>query len=511
MSGGPAVTLVSLGNAARGATWGPSDTIIFATNSSKDGLQRTTAAGGPVTTLTRPDRAKGETFHLWPEMLPGGRAVLFTIAALTGGLDASQLAVLDLQTGTYRTVLRGGSHAHYVQGGPGSAKGAARGGGYLVYGAAGAMRAVPFDLATLEIRGTPVPVVPDVVTSTYGALDAVVAEDGTLAYVSGSGRAPTRTLVWVDRRGHEEPLATKARAYVYPRLSPDRTRVAVEVRDQEWDIWIASLVSTTFTRFSLGQAADRLPVWTPDGRRIIWGSERAGVSNVYWQAADGSGPVEQLTQSSIALYPSAISPDGSRIIVRQDAPTRDLLTVPMNEALRQPAPGRGAPAGWPQPQVLVQTPATETSAEISPDGKWMAYQSDESGRDEVYVRPFPDVNAGRSQVSTGGGAKPLWARNGRELFYLVENGGTTAVMSVPMAPGTGSAAGTPAKVVEGPYFFGTPGSGDTAFRTYDVSMDGQRFLMVKNAPGVDPSSALSSSVIVVVNWVEELKAKVPVK
>ena len=159
---------------------------------------------------------------------------------------------------------------------------------------------------------------------------------------------PTRTLVWVDRRGREESLKAPARVYVYPRLSPDGTRVAAEVRDQEWDIWVANLASTTFTRFSFGPAADRLPVWTPDGRRLIWGSERDGVSNLYWQAADGSGPAEQLTKSPIAIYPSAISPDGTRLVVRQDAPTRDLLVVPVDVAARQRDAGRAQPTEQPR-------------------------------------------------------------------------------------------------------------------------------------------------------------------
>ncbi len=177
VAGGPAVTLTTIDTAgSSGATWGPDDTIIVATNSVDTGLQRVSAAGGPLTVLTRPDRAQGEADHFWPEMLPGGRAVLFTITSLTGGLDAAQVAVLDLQTGARRILVRGGSHAHYVSS------------GHLVYAAAGTLRAVPFDLARLETRGTPVTVVPDVVTTIKGGVNAVVADDGTLAYVSGDGR-----------------------------------------------------------------------------------------------------------------------------------------------------------------------------------------------------------------------------------------------------------------------------------------------------------------------------------
>jgi len=509
VTGGPPVTFATLVNAARGATWGPADTMIVAANNPVTGLMQVGAAGEP-TILTRPERARGEAFHLWPEMLPGGRAVLFTILAVTGGLDAAQVAVLDLQTGKPRVLVRGGSHAHYVPIGRGSPTRSVRDGGYLVYAAAGTIRAVAFDLATLEARGAPVPVVPDVVTSTYGALEAVVAGDGTLAYVSGAVQAPARTLVWVDRNGHEEPVKAPARAYTYPRLSPDGTRVAAEVRDQDWDIWVANLVSTTFTRFSFDPSPDRLPTWTPDGRRIIWGSERGGASSIYWQAADGSGAIEQLTINPVALYPSAISPDGTRLIVRQDAPTRDLMVVAIDRAPAQTDPTRSQQAELKRPQPLVQTPAAESAADVSPDGRWVAYQSDESGRDEIYVRPFPDANAGRWQVSTGGGAKPLWARNGRELFYMIPTGGGATVMSAPIERGASFAAGTPTKVLEGPYFFGTSGGGDTAFRTFDVSRDGQRFLMIKLPGGSDQAAGLPS-LIVVQHWVEELKRLVPSK
>jgi serine/threonine-protein kinase len=410
-----------------------------------------------------------------------------------------------------KVLVRGGSHAHYVPSGRGSPTRAEREGGHLVYAAAGTLRAVAFNLATLETRGTPVPVVPDVATTSLGALDAVVAGDGTLAYVSGAARSVARTLVWVDRRGREEPIKAPARAYVYPRLSPDGTRVAAEVRDQEWDIWIANLVSTTFTRFSFGPAADRLPLWTPDGRRIIWSSERAGTANLYWQAADGSGSVERLTQNPNSQFPSAISPDGTRLVVREQAQTRDLMVVAMDKAPPQTDPGRGQPPELRRTQPLIQTRAAETSAEISPDGRWIAYESDESGQDEIYVRPFPDVSAGPWQVSTGGGTKPLWARNGRELFYLVPSGGGAAVMSAPLERGASFTAGTPTKVLEGPYFFGTSGGGDTAsFRTYDVSSDGQRFLMIK-LPGGSEQTAAPPSLIVVQHWVEELKARVPLR
>jgi serine/threonine-protein kinase len=238
VTGGPAVTLAMLDYPIAGATWGADDAIIVTSVQSANGLRRV-AAGGPTTVLTRPDRAAGELDHVWPELLPGGRAVLFTITALTGGPDAAQVVVLDLQTGKRTVLVRGGSQAHYVSS------------GHLVYVAAGTLRAVAFDLARLETHGTPVPVVPDVVTTRLGSADAVVAGDGTLAYVSGGvvGLGAPRTLVWVDRQGRETPIPAPPRAYVFPRLSPDGRRIAVYAQDQEpgnllWDLDRRTLIPT---------------------------------------------------------------------------------------------------------------------------------------------------------------------------------------------------------------------------------------------------------------------------
>ena len=237
--------------------------------------------------LTRPDRAQGEADHLWPELLPGGRAVLFTITALTGGLDAAQVAVLDLQTGTRTVLVRGGSHAHYVSS------------GHLVYAAAGTLRAVPFDLARLETRGTPVPVVPEVVTTRTGGVDAVVAGDGTLAYVSGGGVAVGAAHARVG--GPPGPRDADPGAAARVRLSAAVTRrharrgrtPTIRSRTSGSGIWAA--------RRSPASRSTRVlivyPVWTPDGRRLIFSSERAGARNLFWQAADGTGAVERLTES----------------------------------------------------------------------------------------------------------------------------------------------------------------------------------------------------------------------
>ena len=479
VTGGPAVTLATLDTAGpSGATWGPMDTIIVATNSVETGLQQVSGAGGPLTVLTRPDRAQGEADHFWPEMLPGGRAVLFTITALTGGLDAAQVAVLDLQTGMRKILVRGGSHAHYVSS------------GHLVYLAAGALHALPFDVARLETRGTPVPVVRDVETTVNGAVIAVVAGDGTLAYVPGSVAGTPRTLVWVNRQGHETPIPVSARPYLLPALSPDGTRAAVFANDQERDLWLCDLGRTTLTRLTFTPSLDVVQVWTPDSRRLIFTSERAGVRNLFWQAADGSGAVERLTESPNTQYPMAVSPDGRKLIFAEATPSTDIdLMMIELEGARRVTP-------------LVQSPFSERNGIISPDGRWLAYETNDSGRFEVYVRPFPDVNAGHWQVSTDGGTRPIWTRSGQELIYVSPTG---ALMGVGVASGSSWGATTPTLLVKAGYFTIPIWWG----RSYDVSRDAQQFLMIKEG-GADGTAA-PASIIVVQNWVEELKRLVPVK
>jgi serine/threonine-protein kinase len=484
ITGGPPITLARLDDGARGATWAPDDTIIFATSNPATGLQRVSAAGGTPEVLTRPDQARGEADHLWPEILPGGRAVLFTITSQTGGLETAQVAVRDLRTGTQKVLLRGGSHGHYIAS------------GHLVYVAAGTLRAIPFDPTRLETHGTAAPVLPRLATTSTGAGDFAVAADGTLVYVDvpGSFAVNARTLVWVDRTGKEEPLAAPPRAYSHPRLSPDGTRVALYSGDRENDLWIWDLRRATLTRLTLDPGMDWFPVWTPDGRRIIFSSNRSGAFsefNLWWQAADGAGAAERLTTSSSAQFPTGITPDGTAVVFFEGK-TRmgpDLLQLAL-DGTRQVTP-------------LLQTKFEKRNAVVSPDGRWLAYESNSSGPTEIYVRPFPNVGGGQWQVSTAGGKTPLWARSGKELFYVGADG---ALLRVPVeASGTAWNAGTPMKLLERGYY--TP-SGYVG-RTYDVSPDGQRFLMIK-APETDAGAA-PPALIVVQHWDEELKRLVPTR
>jgi hypothetical protein len=487
ITGGSPITLCRIQAPPAGASWGPDDTIIFATADSSSGLVGVPAGGGEPKVLTKPDQASGEQDHVFPSILPGGRAVLFTITA-PGQIENAQVAVFDLKTGARKILIHGGSHAEYVET------------GHLVYAVAGTLRAVRFDLKRLEVMGDPVPVVERVMTKQTGAANFAVSRGGTLSYVpagAGSGAITPRSLVWVNRQGREDLIKAPPRAYVQPRLSPDGTRVALEIADQDYDIWIWDLSRQTLTRLTSDPSQDLSPIWTPDGKRILFDSIRAGPRNVFWQAADGTGTVVRLTTRARETFQSvdSISPDGTQAILVEyhDKTALDVVLLDLGSLATEPG------AGQRRTETLVQTPFTEQNGETSPDGRWLAYQSNESGRMEIYVRPFPRVNSGRWQVSTGGGSRPAWGRSGRELFYLDGNNAMTAVAVQPSGPTF--IAGNPTKLFDWRY---GPNVGG---RTYDVSADSQRFLMIKD----NAASPIPPSIIVVQHWVEELKRLVPTK
>jgi serine/threonine-protein kinase len=443
--------------------------------------------------LSKPDVSQREGDHFFPFVLPGGRAVLFTITA-PGQVENAQVALLDVKTGNHKTLIRGGSNAEYVET------------GHLVYAAAGSLRAVRFDLARLEVQSDPFPVVERVTVSNTGAANYAIARHGTLVFVPGGAgiQTPPRSLVWVNRQGREEPIKAPPRAYTVPRLSPDGTRVALEIRDLENDIWIWDLARQTLTRLTFDPALDQAPVWTPDGRRVIFASPRGGPPNLFAHAADGTGADERLTTSTVAQLPNSAAPDGTGVAgfeVGSAGPDVAFFTLPA-PAKTLPAPTTPASSAPNQTRVLVKTTFVEINAEISPDGRFIAYQSTESGQNQIYVRPFPNVDAGRWQPSTGGGSRPAWNRNGRELFYL---DGSGALTSVPVQlSGPSFSVGNPARVIETHY--AAPGGA----RPYDVAPDGQRFLMIKDLSTAD-DKVTSPSLVVVERWFEELKARLPAR
>ena len=299
--GGPPLTICALDGFLRGASWGTNDTIVFATVGS-GGLLQVPAVGGEPEVLTTVDSER-ETNHWWPELLPGNDVVLFT--AWSGTSEGSRIAALSLETGEVADVVPGGSFARFSDA------------GHVVYGVGTTLRAVGFDRSEMTVIGNPVPVVEDVdvYIDPTGSAQFGMARDGSLIYVSDDEvESPLRTLVWVDRDGNEEALSAPERFYNYPRVSPDGTRVTLDTRDAEDDVWVWDLTRETLTRLTFNAEPDHSGVWTPDARRIVFSSERDGAENLYWRAADGTGGVERLTESEHAHDPNFVSPDGEYLV-----------------------------------------------------------------------------------------------------------------------------------------------------------------------------------------------------
>jgi serine/threonine-protein kinase len=352
--------------------------------------------------------------------------------------------------------------------------------GHLVFTAGGSLRAVPFDLERLQTHGTPLTVLPRLATSPLGAGEYVVASDGTLAYVDAAAAGSVgSTLVWVDRKGREDPLPAPPRQYYQPRVSPDGTRVAVAIYDTEATIWLWDIARREFSQLRLDRAEDFFPLWMPDSHHLIFAASKPAFG-LFRRSIDGTGPTEVLVTGP--MLPSDVTRDGKQLLLSYRA--RDVTVLPLDGPRR--------------PQPLIETPFNERNGIVSPDGRWLAYESDSSGRFEIYVRPFPNVNDGQWKVSTGGGTRPLWAPSGQELFY-VEPGGALMAARIDVRGSVWSAS-SPSKIVDGPYMTG----GSVSGRTYDVSRDGGRFLMVKR-----PANRAPPQIVIVQNWFEELRRLVP--
>jgi serine/threonine protein kinase len=479
LSGGAPVSLCHVDN-PWGASWEADGTILF--GQGPRGIWKVAETGGIPEVLISVET--GAEAH-GPQLLPGGEWVLFTLRpAGVSSWDAAQIVVQSVTTGERKIVIERGRDARYVAT------------GHLVYAVGGTLVAVAFDVAALRVLGSAVSLVEVVAfaANITGAVHFSLSRDGSLVYVPSVGVRPQRTLVWVDRQGREELIDAPADGYLYPRVSPDGTRVALDVLGQllttaNRDVWIWDLARRTSTRFTFNPASDAFPVWTPDGRRLVFGSLLSGPYNIYWQAADGARAVERLTESENEQTPYSFSPDGKQMLLREEGTFAERLSLLTLGGDRQITP-------------LLQGMFNHRNGEISPDGRWLAYESDESGQEEIYVRPFPDVDGGRWQVSRGGGLRPVWARSGRELFYQAPDG---ALIGVSVAVDGGSfRPGGPKKLVEGRYHMGSPA---ISGRTYDVSPDGQRFLMIRDAAGT--GGVTSPQLVVALNWTEELKRLVP--
>ncbi len=481
--GGPPVPLAESPTPIYGASWSADDQIVFGTGGPdvRGGLSRVSGGGGEAEVLTTPDAEQGDRLHGWPFIIPGRDAVVFVIS--TGvPLNTGQLAVLDLGTSEVRRLGLAGVSPHYVST------------GHLVYAAEdGSVRAVPFDVASLTVTGTPVPLVEGVAVKLSGAANFSVSDNGRLVYALGASDGGERRLSWVDRAGRAAPIAAPPAEYLYPRLSPDGGRVALDARGEDAAIWIWDFVQETRTRLIVGDGAAQYPVWTPDGARIAYARDRV----IDWRAANNTGTAERLADpaSDGAQNPSPyfFTPDGAALVFRDPGArdTRDDLAM---------IPVAGGEARW-----RLRGGFNERNAELSPNGRWMAYESDASGAWQISVRPFPQVDDDLVAVSNDGGRTPLWSRDGRELFYL-RPGSPDALISV--AVDAGGATG-PFAVGERTALFDVPYVSGPAGRSYDVAPDGQRFLVLGNARDAT-GDAVRPEITVVLNWTRELLERVPV-
>ena len=472
VQGGPVSTICELPGDLRGASWGADDTIVFASADFASGLWRVAAAGGEPEPLTTRDPEQGEVDHRWPEILPGGEAVVFTIIA--NPVEDSQIAVLSLTTGEQRVVLHGGSYPRYSPT------------GHLLYGVRGNLWAVGFDLRRLETVGDPVPVLAGVLTKDAGTADYDLSENGSLIYVPGvSAAAEERTMVWVDRRGREELLGAPPAPYESPRISPDGRYVAVDVIESETSyVMIYDLQRDTPTRLTFGPGFSSYPVWSPDGRRVLFTSNRDGRQNIYSMAADGTGPVERLTTTDTLQVPQSWSADGHSLVIMDTLPSGGIdLKLVLFGAENQT-------------EGLIETEFLDVYAEVSPDGGWVAYGSG----GEVWVQPFPDVEGGRWQISRDGGRSPMWGPSGQELFFRRSDSGDMMVVTVETE--STFDAGNPEFLFAAPYITGQA----LRNRPWDVASDG-RFLMVKEQAATD---ATETRIHVVLNWDQELLERVPI-
>jgi Tol biopolymer transport system component len=465
VTGGTSITICE-GDFFTGGDWSDDDTIVF---SGAKGLMRVPASSGTPEALTTLDAAKGESAHVRPQFLPGGRQLLFTINSARG----AEFAVFDLKKGGYRVVSKGGANGRYVAS------------GHLTYVNGATLFALPFDLSTLAVTGAEVPVVEGVsTTGPEGTADYTVSDAGLLVYIASDTSNQGTTLAWVNRKGVTEILPGQShKQWGTGRLSPDGRRVANAIDGPKGrDIWILDVERGTPTRMTFEGGSDN-PIWAPDGRRVVYSATIAGKSGLYSVVTDGSGKPERLLETSSAAVASSFTPDGKTLLYDQvGADKRRQIFV-----LALPAGGKAA-----EPHPLHEASASEINAQVSPDGRWVAYESAESGQREVYLQPFPGPGA-KVRVSTEGGYTARWARDGRELYYW-GNQPTSRFMVVAIPPDAAQRPGAPQELFQ--VLTGT---------TWDVTPSHDRFLIEITGTGN------GSTMATVTDWFEELRRRAPAK
>ncbi|HEU4690964.1 MAG TPA: protein kinase, partial [Vicinamibacterales bacterium] len=451
-----------------GGVWLENGTIIFATNA---GLYRIADTGGTAELVVAPDRAKGQRLFSSPATLPGSGRVMITIANGTTPPDFTTAAV-DLGTRTITRVLEHASAARYVNT------------GHLLYASRGGLKAIGFNSQTLEVS-SPALDLADLnvgVPADNGIGDYAVALSGTVAFLPPQARQRPSTLVWVDRDGTEEPIPVEAGPFMYARVSPNGRQIALDVIGAtNRDIWILDVARLTQTRLTDGPTEDVLPMWSPDGRRVFFGSDRQGNFDVYSQAADGASQATLEFGGPGFQVPDSLTPDSRTLVLLEDYTAMRLVDLSGTRTLTPLLGGNfGARLG-----------------QVSPNGRWIAYESNESGGGfEIYLRPFPNVKDGREKVSIAGGRYPVWSAKGDELFYLQTDG---HMMVAPVVTSGAFSVGSVQRL-----FRWEPPVTRVSGRSYDVSPIDGRFLLLKSQPSADPGP---THVSVILNWFEDLRTR----
>lgn len=460
---------------SRGGFWNENGTIVFSPQARGGGIFQVSAEGGAAKQITTLDAGKGETSHRLPELLPGGEIVLFVAYGAT--YQNVSIVAQSLRTGERRALIEGASLPHYSST------------GHLLYvqpKLPGTVMAVAFDAETLKLAGTPVPVIEGVLTDRGDTAQWSLARSGMLVYAPGGFREAEYNLVLVDRKGLATSVGTPPRRpYAFPRISPDGRRIVISEQSIQNTLWIYDVKSGAFNHLTF-QGNNDWAAWTPDGKRVTYASNRAEPWRLFWKPFDGSGKEEMLLARDRGdQQPYSWSSDGKALVYQDAAPAtgQDIWALPID--------------GDRRPRPILQTPASEVDARLSPDSRWMAYASDESGRYEVYVQSFAG-SGGKWQISADGGREPVWAHNGREIFF--RSGEKMMVAEVSTEPTFQPASAR--LLFQGP-FQGTT----TISPNYDVMPDDQHFLMVQ--PSEQQSSTPDFNVVL--NWDQELKRRVPLK
>jgi serine/threonine-protein kinase len=462
VAGGIVRTVLAAGSSPFGGSWAKDGNIYFVT--ANGALAKVPAAGGTLSVVSEPDTAHGEQDYDYPEILPNGKAAI--VQVWKGSPGQNDIEAVSLKTGKLTKIVKG-TYARFLP--PNK----------LLYGTSdGRVFAVDFNEDKLTMTGAPAQVLDYVQTDDRnGTLQFAISRSGTLVYIPGEAAA--RQIVWVSKNGVETPVdSTWSGAFSDVVLSPDGNRLAMTIlADDGGAIWVKRLPNGSLTRLSFIGAADR-PVWTPDGRSVAYMANAQGKRTAWMRRADGSNDEQPVNRKAPQLDEITFSPDGKFTVLRSQgtsANTRKLLVAPV-----------GSDSA---PRSLVKTEYDNFGAEISPDGKWLAYTSNESKQNEVYVRPFPSVDSARWTISVNGGAEPRWSRDGRQLFFRTPAGD---MMAVQVAQGSAFLPSTPVKLFNNPHLLA-----DGFHRSYDVSGD-ERFIMIRS------SEKNAQALGVVINWGAEI-------